>query len=234
VPDGSRLRSWWAATGGSGVRSISDQRGGGGAGGGGEGPLTKVELRYPVAALRDEHLAQRDPVQGALAVVKASIMTIRADPDKLWYPACPQARDGRTCNKKLTDNGGMWACNACGEVPAGPSYRYIMSAQLSDASGANYVTLFDAEATAVVGKDANTLHAMVAASAAAGGTNAELESIMREATFKEYLFSVKVKMETVRDEQRVKGTVVKVRPLDYAREARVLLEGIKKYQPVLR
>lgn len=233
MPDGARLRAWWAQTGGAGVTSISNQRGGGGAGGG-DGPLTKVELRYPVSALRDEHLAQRDPVQGALAVVKASIMTIRADPDKLWYPACSQNRDGRTCNKKLTDNGGMWSCNSCGEVPQGPSYRYIMSAQLADASGANYVTLFDAEATAVVGKDANTLHKIVSDAAAAGATNAELESILREATFKEYLFSVKVKMETVRDEQRVKGTVMKVRPLDYARETRVLLEGIKKYQPVMR
>jgi hypothetical protein len=40
---------------------------------------------------------------------------------------------------------------------------------------------------------------------------------------------VRVKMELVKDEQRIKGTVVKVRPVEHAKECRALLDVIKKF-----
>ena len=40
-------------------------------------------------------------------------------------------------------------------------------------------------------------------------------------------------METVKEEQRIKGTIVKIRPIEYAKEARVLLDAIAKFPPSL-
>jgi len=37
--------------------------------------------------------------------------------------------------------------------------------------------------------------------------------------------------EMVKDESRIKGTVMKVRPIDFAKEGRVLLAAINKYVP---
>ena len=50
--------------------------------------------------------------------------------------------------------------------------------------------------------------------------------------FKDYLCTVKSKMESVKDEQRLKLTVVKLRPLEndtQLKECRVLIDAIKKY-----
>ena len=96
-------------------------------------------------------------MDGPIQVIKATIHNIkRDDVGRMTYPACPATVDGRTCNKKLTLQGeSMWSCERCGVQT--PSYRYILSAQMSDESGSEYVTLFDAEAKAFLGIEANDL-----------------------------------------------------------------------------
>jgi len=107
-----------------------------------------------------------------------------------------------------------------------------MSVQLGDGTGQNYVTLFDEQAAVIVGKSADDLRAYMDPDGGDSGSPAFL-SIMRACNFQEALFTIKVKMEMVKDEQRIKGSVVKLRQVEYPRESRSLLEAIKKYQPVL-
>ena len=190
-------------------------------------------------SIRDENLASAsDPSgmggpnsTGSLLIIKASVLSVRAEPDKMWYPACPTVNGERTCNKKLSDQGGgTWVCNTCGNVP-GPVFRYILSVQLVDATGANFVTAFDAEAQQLLGKSAAEMHEFVETVGGAGNPCPNFDAVIKDAGVKEMLFTVRVKMELVRDENRIKGTVIKVRSLDYAKESRVLLEAIKKYPP---
>lgn len=162
VPQTGALQAWWSQSGGAGLRSISEQRGGAGGAGGANSAeaqaAAKVELRKHVADLRDEALAQSVDSRGqpgATVVVKATLVNVRSDADKLWYAACPNIVPGgggkdRSCNKKVTELGqNAWSCGNCGMLGenVGPVYRYIMSAQIGDATGTNYVTLFDQEAT---------------------------------------------------------------------------------------
>jgi len=108
-----------------------------------------------------------------------------------------------------------------------------MSAQLGDGTGQNYITLFDDSAVTLVGKSADELRAM---QDAAGGNDAacpEFTYAIKDCLFKEALFTIKLKMEMVKDEQRIKATVLKMRPIEFPRESRALLDAIKKFQPVL-
>lgn len=107
-----------------------------------------------------------------------------------------------------------------------------MSVQLGDGTGQNYVTLFDEHAAVVVGKSADELRALQDPDAGDAASPAFL-SAMRACNFQEALFTIKIKMEMVKDEQRIKATAVKLRQVEYPRESRSLLEAIKKYQPVL-
>jgi hypothetical protein len=79
------------ASGGAagGLRSISEERGSGGGGGGPrDAAVTSAELRKSVAALKEsENICATDRDTHC---VKAMISFIKtAEPEKLWYPACP-------------------------------------------------------------------------------------------------------------------------------------------------
>lgn len=59
--------------------------------------------------------------------------------------------------------------------------------------------------------------------------NAAYESCFQAAQFKDYVFRLRVKAETVNDEQRVKATAMSARPLNYVQESRDLIQAIKAY-----
>lgn len=266
IAEAHRLRGWWntyaAQHGGSfsGLKANTERGGRGGGGGGdgdgmgGGGPLTVIEMRKPVAVLKDDitgggrgNLAG---TEGAIQICKATLFSIRRDePGKLWYPACNGQRDrdgnmlapgaagggdgDRRCNKKLTydESGGGWRCHAGCFNPA-PNYRYICSGTLIDSSGQEYATLFDAEAEAVLKHKANEVQNIcVRAGADAAGLPSEAEAIFQEALGREYIFSCKSKMQegTNGRESRVQVSVVRVREVDPVKESKALLNSLRQY-----
>ena len=59
-----------------------------------------------------------------------------------------------------------------------------------------------------------------------------IEAFFKASMFKEYIITLKCKMEMVREEQRLKVTVVKLRPLEgdtLAKENKALVTAIKQY-----
>lgn len=230
-PDAHRLRGWWARSGGTvDIRSLSEGRGGSGGGGGGvdSGAIGAVELRKTVAQLRDEGIGNSE--QGDVATVKASIFMIKHDDvSRMMYPACPGILpEGRTCNKKLMSaSGDLWSCERGCQITE-PRYRYILSATIGDASGQEYVTLFDEDATKLLGRPANEIHGLQQ-EVGPGHIHPEVETLILGLLHKEFLFTLKGKMEMVKEEQRVKYTVIKLREIDYARECKTLLAAIQNY-----
>jgi len=163
-------------------------------------------------------------------VVKATVIHIRHDDlGRVSYPACPDTSGGRTCNKKLVDaGGGGWQCAVHGiHVPV---YRYMLSCQIADATGSEYITLFDAEATALLGIDANALQQKVAAGGGGGASMEEVNAYFVAAMYREFHFTTKARMEDRPGaESRVKVTCVKLREIDAARESKALLAAVKKF-----
>jgi replication factor A1 len=217
-------------------------RGGGGGGGGGGGPHpadTDLSLRHEVRALKGGEAEGGPAVDtSSLLVVKATIKHIRNDAEKIAYPACRNARDGgRQCNKRLENQMGQWSCQLCGAVDA-PEYRYMVSACLQDASGDNFVTIFDQEAQQLLGVKAADLLAMggaIGEAGAAGGGGEPGPQYMRtfqQQLFTQHLFTIKCKADTYKDEQKLSATVVKLRALKgplLVQECHALANNIKKY-----
>jgi len=132
--------------------------------------------------------------------------------------------------KKLVDQGGgSWQCEVHGDAVDGPEYRYILSARLGDHTGTSYVTLFNAEGIAVLGTSADAIQALKSANEAGAE---EVEELFNEKSFTEQLVTLKVRKEQVKNEDKLKLTVIKVRPLEgetLVRENKVLLAAIKEY-----
>lgn len=230
-PYAHEVRGWWQHAGAAGVTKILSSRGGGGGGGsGGDGPITTIELRKTLSDLKNNFGSGMPGSEEPIMHVKATITHLRYDdPSKLWYAACPGQVDGRTCNKKLNHDTttDVWSCER-GCAVTQPNYRYIVSAQLTDATGTEYATLFDVEAAMVLGKPASEM-ARIAQDGAGQEQPAEFIEVFLRAMNKEFLFTLKSKSESYKDEQRMKTTVVKARELDVARECKALLVNIRKY-----
>jgi replication factor A1 len=213
---GLSSRRWRDEGHGQSFHSLTER--GGGGGGGESGPLSVPELRMAVARIREA--AAGDGVH----VVKASITNIRHDdPGKMWYAACSATRDGRMCNKKMSETSpGTYSCDNCGENPV--NFRYILSLTVADHSGSEYVTLFDNEGAQLLGQPAKVLQEWVATDEG----RVAFERTVAAAEHREMLLTVKAKAEERAGESRIKVTAVKLREVDFARENKALLGALKR------
>jgi replication factor A1 len=89
------LRGWYDQGGAQqGITSLSSNGGGGG------GDISGgIDTRKTFSSVKDEGLgfgAKPDYI-----TVKGTITFIRGE--NMWYPACPNDVDGRTCNKKVIE-----------------------------------------------------------------------------------------------------------------------------------
>jgi replication factor A1 len=250
LPEAHALLGWFQSTNnGANVQATTlSERGSRGGGGGGAATAaadSDLTLRYTVDKLRGGEggagLVDLGLDGAALVLVKAGIKYIRTEPARLAYPACRGIRDGRQCSKKL-DNSNGWACNQGCAQDGGPEYRYMLSTALLDATGDNFVTIFNAEAEQLLGMKAEPLMRLGGFSDALAGGGAGVEEgsgenpdylrKFQELLFNQYLFTVKVKVDSYKDEQKLTASVVKVRPLKgevLLAECRALVANIKKY-----
>ena len=138
-----------------------------------------------------------------------------------WYTACPQ----ENCNKKVTANyeGNGWHCEKCNLTAAECSYRYILSLTISDHTGQTWVSMFNETAEQLVGMPAGEVNGL------REDNHEAFELAFTEACFKQGLFKLRIKNEMVREEMRVKSTVLEMVPMDYKKESEELLKAIEEY-----
>lgn len=221
---GAPPRRYASGAASGGFRTLTEGRGGGGAGGDGPvGALSLPEMRYTVESCKDDGGSE-------VKIVKAAVFNIRHDdPARLMYPACQNTREGRVCQKKMTESeAGHYTCDMCGEAPM--KWRYILNAQIGDQSGTEYTTFFDAEATQLLGVPADALHAM-AAETVGGAGSPEYERVFSHVLYRELLLTTKVKLDDrAGGEARLRINVVKMRDVEPVKEARALLHTIGRYE----
>lgn len=78
------------------------------------------------------------------AQIVCTITFVKSDP--IAYPACTLQYNGKQCNKKVTDSGGgdgpnRWWCERC-SAACEAEYRYMLSLNIEDHSGKEWVTAF--------------------------------------------------------------------------------------------
>ncbi|XP_076031483.1 replication protein A 70 isoform X2 [Oratosquilla oratoria] len=207
IREAHKLRGWYDNVGcKTETVNLSNQRGSGGAG------MGSNFKTFGEAKL--EGLGSGDAAD--YYTIKATVVLIRKE--NCLYTACPS--DG--CNKKVIDmNNGFYRCEKCNREYDTFKWRLMVSANLADATNNQWVTMFQDQAEAVLGMPAQDIGNM------RESNNDAFLQLFHEATFKNHIFRLRVKMETYQDESRLKTTAMAVNPLDPKEYNRRLITDIK-------
>jgi len=163
------------------------------------------------------------------------VATITGAPtDRLpCYPACPVLVESRIpsstqpggdtpaqrpCQKKCTDESGMWRCNF-GHTCAEPCWRYIARFNVMDCTDTLEVNTFDEVGKKLYGCDANEFkHAFESE----GGP----DEINRRVLWRKVSLRLRSNKETWQDVERTRVQADDVGPVDYRSHARTLLAEV--------
>ena len=193
IPEAHRLRGWFNTVGrGEEAKSIS--RAFGGAGGAGGPWVTFKEAK-------NMELGFKGP---EMYTIKATVSLIRIE--NSLYKSCPT----ENCKKKMIDQANdMYRCEKCDKEYPNFRYRLLASLSLADWTDNQWATAFSEEAEKVLGITAQELGELQQ-----NDNDAFLEKF-GDATFKSFIFKIRVKSEVFSDENRLKATCVNVSPVDY-------------------
>lgn len=111
----------------------------------------------------------------------------------------PAGPDGRKCQKKvIQDEQGQWSCASCNKFGLvssiycrsfpSPAYRYILNLEITDHTDSQFISMFNDDAEKLLGISAEELNTL-------NTTNsAEYEKVFKNPLFKEYIFTLRVKV----------------------------------------
>ncbi|XP_044271048.1 replication protein A 70 kDa DNA-binding subunit-like [Tribolium madens] len=150
-----------------------------------------------------------------------TILLVRLD--RVVYKSCPSD----DCQKKVLDlQNGMYKCEKCNREFPNFKYRLLVSMNIADSSGSQWVTVFSSEAEKILGKTAQEIGELM-------DTDSDIVANMfEEVQFKQYVFKCRAKIETYNDEQKMKTIVVGVAPMDFEEYNVYLLDRIEKFKRV--
>ncbi|KAJ3352774.1 Replication factor A protein 1 [Allomyces javanicus] len=211
LPEAHALQGWWDAQGSTMALMTHQGAGGGGGAGGMGGGMGGAGMgaadRNDVTLLCDV----QDPAMGATKpeyyTTDAYITFIR--PQNMMYPAC----QSEGCSKKVTFTGSGWRCEKCSVEHDAPEYRYIMTINVTDATGQVWLQAFNEAAQTILGKTASELNYLKEANPA------EHDQVVQEAMFRPMRFRVRVKQETFQDEARARHAIMECQHLDVSGQA---------------
>lgn len=135
------------------------------------------------------------------------------------YKACPNT----DCQKKVIDrNDGTYRCEKCNIETEDFKYRYMLSAQFSDSTGNQWVTLFQESAESLLGITSADLGRIMEED------KEEYGDVFQKQMFKLFEVRARAKMETFNNETRLKVSIFKLKPVDYKAASIKLIADIKR------
>lgn len=155
--------------------------------------------------------------QSALyAKCKATLMSVGKNP---VYKCCPTAG----CGKKLVETqSGELKCDKCQQTYSNYKYRYKTDIEISDRSASCWVTLWDEKAEIILQMKPEELEKYMKME-----NKDTYEKIITAPNFSHYVFTLKSRIDTYNQEERVKLQVINMIPLTPIMYARQLLTEIK-------
>ncbi|THV07795.1 replication factor-A protein 1 [Dendrothele bispora CBS 962.96] len=212
------LRGWYDAAGrGQTFQSHTNTSGSFSSASGGGG-FRRDEIRSLIDVKRDSDAlikSSSEAPQSFFFSTRAAVMHIKAD--NIAYPACKTP----DCNKKVTENGGLWTCEKCNKSHDAPSWRYIISMAVSDPTAQVWLQGFNDVGEVIFGRNANDLVEIKESN------ESQYNQIMHQSICTTYNFSVRAKPDQYGDSNiRMRYGVVRVNKLDYKEEANFLLEKL--------
>ncbi|XP_025197374.1 replication protein A 70 kDa DNA-binding subunit [Melanaphis sacchari] len=135
------------------------------------------------------------------------------------YKACPKP----DCQKKVIDrNDGTYRCEKCNDETENFKYRLMLSAQLSDSTGNQWVTMFQETAENLLGTTSAELGRLMEES------KEEYSDVFQKQMFKLFEIRARAKMETYNNETRLKVSLVNIKPINYKVASSKLIADIKR------
>lgn len=215
IAEAQNLMQWWTNGGSSGAtKSLSSARGGGAS------RFPKFDERKTIGAIKGENLGYTNAEKPDWISFKGTLSFIKSDREGgAWYTSCPETKV-----KMQLGNDGTFYCERCQRNYENCVYRYIFSATISDDTSTSWVSIFDDQASVLLGDvSANDLYEKLNADETGQST---YDGFFERANFTDWIFTCKVKQEMNQDEMRVKTSLHSLHPVDYAKEGHSLLNSI--------
>ncbi|OIR57869.1 MAG: DNA replication factor A protein 1 [Amphiamblys sp. WSBS2006] len=201
LPEAKELRTWYAGPEGRSGRRMSLSSGG------------SRKRRHEDAGKADI-LCLLEQTSGVYEVA-CFLADIRSE--KISYQSCPK----ENCKKKVLEEGvGVYRCEKCNEEYDHCAYRYILNVVLSDHTEQCFVTFFDEEANALLGVSAESLEDMRKSS------EDEYKAFLKTKMNQDLSVVVSCKFDEYNGENRWRGVAERSEKLDYASEAKRLLDEL--------
>lgn len=208
IPDAHRLRGWWTTEGQH--ATLNSMSVGGGGGGSGQSSVYKV-----LSQIKDEGLGFNDKPDYFSTI--ATIIYLKKD--NCLYQSCP-APD---CKKKVLEDNDGYRCEKCDRVYPDFKYRLLLSANMADFSGNQWITGFNEQAELFLGKSAAELGELKT-------IEEEYDEVFASATWKRYDLRLRAKTDTYNDETRVRCVCMGATPVDTKSACRRLISEIQRLQ----
>ncbi|KAI9564074.1 Replication protein A 70 kDa D-binding subunit [Daphnia sinensis] len=207
MAEAHKLRGWYDNGGSSSViSSISSARSSGTGGSGSYKTFAEAKFENLGGGEKPDYYN-----------VKAMVAMINKE--RALYMACPS----EDCNKKVIDqNNGLYRCEKCQREFQDFKWRMMLSVNIADATEQQWVTCFQETAETLLGRSADEIGRLK------DTDNAEFQKIFEAATFKWYVFRLRVKMEMYNDENRLKTNVYEVKEVNYKEHNERLIRELKE------
>lgn len=145
LPEAHALRGWSDNQGTSSeMVNLSTQ--------GGNNAVPRDDWKQ-LSQIKDEHLGHGPKPDWFTCL--ATLVYLKSD-GVISYQACPT----EGCAKKVVEEGGpgQYRCERCNQVFPRCDYRYILTGQLEDPSGQQWVSLYNEQGEQILGKSAEEMH----------------------------------------------------------------------------
>ena len=138
----------------------------------------------------------------------------------------PRVPEGDKPFKVVQEGNSAWRCEKLNKTFPNKTNRYVLPVHMADHTGSHFTTYFDDIAKQMLdGRSADELQELQESDAVA------FEGVFKKAMFTDYVVRMRVKNETYNEEARMKYSIVKCQPVDYAKECASLIADIKHIDP---
>ena len=183
---------------------------------GGDRSAEPLASRQPMSHLKVLQGQLSLPEKGEYNTFTATVT--RINDTNICYEACPE------CNRKVQQSmHGDWTCERCQRSFDQCVRRYILSLQLADDTGGGWMSTFNDQGVNLLGMTADELWAKGAEDEDA------VKKILAANTWKQFVIKTRSKLESVKEEMKVKTTILNFYPIDYISESMQMLDLIAKY-----
>lgn len=216
LPECYKLRGWFDSQGATESNWLSYNNGAGNTmGGGNNNNSGKRDVFKFLSEVSDATVGNGDKPD--YFAIRGTILHVKSE--NFAYPACP----GENCNKKVIQDSDGWRCERCQRTYANPEYRYVFTMAISDATGQNWVQVFNDIGQQILGCSADEMVQKK------DNDEAAFNAVLSETLYKMYNFKLKAKSEMYNDRSMLRLTAVSANPLKMDEEANRVADMLQVY-----